>query len=576
SEISDLEARVEYLESIIGEMGGRGGYSAIIYKDNGIVYAKNPNGETIAQGTAGVDDASVIQSALNSLTDSRSWKEKVICIGNFILSSILTIPSYTILDVRGRFLKEGGIILSLSSVSNIEIIGGIYDVTYNSGVGGTGIYIDSSSNVYIYGTYCVIDSGSGGSDSFGVYIGHSTDVDIINCKVKANDPTRTARSKAFNPNTDTTKRVKFVNCHVEGTDRSGTGWEIDDGPSDIFLVSCSAKNVLRGIDIHTHGGGRPPAYNVMIVNFKVYNTYGDAIYIRGGEGTGEAGHDIYLENLIIDTAGGRGVWANYINNITILGALVKAPTEYGIYTANCNYKVHVEGVRVIDGGSYGIYMESGGSVVNCVVESCGGGFWGVGTTSFIGCFAMNNSGRGFYARDAPSIISCVSRDNGGDGVRLYSSSGYANVIGCWIKDNNGHGIYVYDTANHVRIIGNYIDGSGGTNILSSGSSGHNYIFLNNIGTDHGWSIPVSKASSDKVKFNQNWITENSGTATISSGTSSVTVNHGMDRTPHQVIVTGTHSEVSDCWVTDITNTQFTIHVPSAVTADREVYWMAEY
>jgi len=575
SNISSLEARVEYLESIIGEMGGRGGYSAIVYKDNGIVYAKNPNGDTIAQGTAGVDDASVIQSALNSLTDSRNWKETVICSGNFILDSMLTVSSYTILDIRGRFLKEGGKILYLSNVSNVEIIGGVYDTMYNSGTGGHGIHIDSSSNIQVYGTYCLVDSGSAGSDSFGVYIGHSTDVNVINCRVKANDPTKTARSKAFNPSTDTTKRVKFINCHVEGTDKSGTGWEIDDGPSDIFLVSCSAENVQMGIDMHTHGGGRPPAYNIMIVNFKVYNTDGDAIYIRGGTGTGEEGHDIYLENIIIDSAGGRGIWADYINNITILGGLIKAPTEYGIYTSNCNYKVHVEGVRVVDGGSRGIYMASGGTVINCEVDNCAGGYWGVGATQFIGCLATGNSGIGIYARDKPSIVSCVLKDNSGDGIRLYSTSGQANIIGCWIYNNDDHGIYIYDTANHVKIIGNYIDNSGDANIISSGSSGHNLIFLNYIGTNHGWSLPVYAASSDKVKFNQNWITANSGTATISSGSSSVTVNHGMDRTPSQVMVTGTHSEVTDCWVTDITSTQFTIHVPSAVTADREVYWVAE-
>jgi len=413
SNISSLEARVEYLENIIGKMGGRGGYSAIVYKDNGVVYAKNPNGDTIAQGTAGTNDASVIQSALNSLTDSRSWKEKVICIGNFTMESTISVPSYAILDIRGRFSKEGGKILDLSNVSNVEIIGGILDTTYNNGIGGRGIFVDSSSNLQIYGVYCIVDSGSGGSDSFGVYLEHTTDANIINCRVKANDPTKTARSKAFNPSTDTTKRIKFVNCHAEGTDKSGTGWEIDDGPSDIFLISCSAENVQMGIDMHTHGGGRPPAYNVMIVNFKVYNTEGDAIYIRGSTGAGEQGHDIYLKNVIVESSGGRGIWADYVNNITILGALISSPTEYGIMTSNCNKKVHVEGVRVVNGGSWGIYLDSGGTVVNCEVDSCTGGFWGVGRTQFIGCLATTNSGIGFYARDKPSITSCTSQDNGG-------------------------------------------------------------------------------------------------------------------------------------------------------------------
>ena len=507
SNISSLEERIEYLENIIGKMGGRGGYSAIVYKDNGVVYAKNPNGDTIAQGTAGTNDASVIQSALNSLTDSRSWKEKVVCIGNFIMESTVSVPSYTILDIRGRFLKEGGKILDLNSISDVEIIGGIFDTTYNSGVGGLGIYIDSSSDIQIYGAYCIVDSGSAGSDSFGVYIGHSTDVNVINCRVKANDPTKTARSKAFNPSTDSTKRIKFVNCHVEGTDKSGTGWEIDDGPSDIFLVGCSAEDVQMGIDMHTHGGGRPPAYNVMIVNFRVYNTHGDAIYIRGDTGVGEQGHDIYLKNVIIESSGGRGIWADNSNNITILGALISSPNEHGIYTTNCGSRIHIEGVKVVDGGSWGINLETGGTVVNSVVDSCVGGFWGVSRTQFIGCLATSNSGVGFYARDIISISSCTSQNNGGDGIRLYSSSKGGNIIGCYINNNDGHGIYIYDTANHVRVIGNYIDNSGDAQIISSGSSGHNVIVFNHIGANHGWSSPVYKAASDLVKFNRNYASD---------------------------------------------------------------------
>jgi len=65
SNISSLEERIEYLENIIGKMGGRGPYTAIVYKDSGIIYAKNANGDTIAQGAADVDDASVIQSAID-------------------------------------------------------------------------------------------------------------------------------------------------------------------------------------------------------------------------------------------------------------------------------------------------------------------------------------------------------------------------------------------------------------------------------------------------------------------------------------------------------------------------------
>jgi len=43
----------------------KGPYSAIVYKDGSSVYAEDANGTTIAEGEAGVDDASVIQSAID-------------------------------------------------------------------------------------------------------------------------------------------------------------------------------------------------------------------------------------------------------------------------------------------------------------------------------------------------------------------------------------------------------------------------------------------------------------------------------------------------------------------------------
>ena len=69
-------------------------------------------------------------------------------------------------------------------------------------------------------------------------------------------------------------------------------------------------------------------------------------------------------------------------------------------------------------------------------------------------------------------------------------------------------------------------------------------------------------------------TDSSGTATISSGNTSVVVSHGLFKAPVRVFLTGTHNEVAKCWVTDISDTEFTINAPSAVTDDRDVYWEA--
>ncbi|RLJ00821.1 MAG: hypothetical protein DRP11_05365, partial [Candidatus Aenigmatarchaeota archaeon] len=56
-------------------------YSAIVYKEGDLVIAEDWKGRKIAEGEAGVDDAEVIQSAINSLTSGRSSKEKVVALG---------------------------------------------------------------------------------------------------------------------------------------------------------------------------------------------------------------------------------------------------------------------------------------------------------------------------------------------------------------------------------------------------------------------------------------------------------------------------------------------------------------
>jgi len=75
--------------------------------------------------------------------------------------------------------------------------------------------------------------------------------------------------------------------------------------------------------------------------------------------------------------------------------------------------------------------------------------------------------------------------------------------------------------------------------------------------------------------NEYYTTENSGTATVANGTASIVVNHGLATTPTVISVVGQHSEVSDLYVDTVNSDNFTIHAPSNVTADRDIYWEAK-
>ena len=68
---------------------------------------------------------------------------------------------------------------------------------------------------------------------------------------------------------------------------------------------------------------------------------------------------------------------------------------------------------------------------------------------------------------------------------------------------------------------------------------------------------------------------NFGTATIASGSTSVTVNHGLTCTPTLVNVTPLAQPSGYIWVSNITNTSFTINISSAPTANLSVAWLAK-
>ena len=110
------------------------------------------------------------------------------------------------------------------------------------------------------------------------------------------------------------------------------------------------------------------------------------------------------------------------------------------------------------------------------------------------------------------------------------------------------------------------------------------MFFDNVTNIHLENCILNSIASDGTESNITYRrctiadlpTENSGTATIPNGSSNVTVNHGLAKAPeHGVRLTGTHSEVANCWVTNVTDTQFTINAPANVTADRDVYWEAK-
>ena len=125
------------------------------------------------------------------------------------------------------------------------------------------------------------------------------------------------------------------------------------------------------------------------------------------------------------------------------------------------------------------------------------------------------------------------------GIRLYTTSASTyNLISANIFENVSVACREYSGQPHDYndFINNKIINSGGISI---------------IGTH------------DTVRDNIGFVTENSGTATLANGTTSITVNHGLDVTPSDgdiiVTPTGAWGAMTKFWVGGYTSTQFTIY-----------------
>jgi hypothetical protein len=100
----------------------------IVFEEGGKYYVKGVSGSIVFVDT---DARRAIQYALDSLTPNRTWKEKVVAIGSFMIdnsASPLRIGSYTIFELHGRLVAlDKRKTLVYVNGSNTEIRGGIYD-----------------------------------------------------------------------------------------------------------------------------------------------------------------------------------------------------------------------------------------------------------------------------------------------------------------------------------------------------------------------------------------------------------------------------------------------------------------
>jgi hypothetical protein len=351
------------------------------------------------------------------------------------------------------------------------------------------------------------------------------------------------------------------------------------GPADVLV----AYNVIKGTrgywaSIHEHGAVVPsyplPAHKSTVAFNVIVNSQVGAIrHAR-----------LIIGNKIINCSGTEygGLFKATLvggDNSAIIGNYIEGtPSDvYGIKSWRMNNIIM--GNTVIHTGRYGIALITNQARIipvfshivegNCLLYTGGGIYLGYGNMNTI---VRNN---------------VIERPTG-SGIVLLS----AGVNDCIIEGNiiidpayqyngyDGSGVIINGQRNVIR--GNKLIVTDTTNIrpvsfINEASGDYNVIELNYfpIGVTYRTAPLVKTGAHTIVRRNINYLTENSGVATISAGSTRVTVSHGLATTPSKVLITPLAQPSGKLWVENITSTSFDIVTDTAPSSNLNVSWYAE-
>lgn len=296
--------------------------------------------------------------------------------------------------------------------------------------------------------------------------------------------------------------------------------------------------------------------------------------IRGGQGTYATGRAIQVVGADWLTMGNL-----YLNGITGEGI-------YGEYSGGKGAGWFLQDIYIRGGGAEGVYLNgvTDSWLDNVLIGGCageGGFFLRDGSDLILkGCRADWNTKRGFYLYGGSNLtlIGCTADYNNYSGLEVLGH--HDSIFEGLRVHNNGKstgGVWQYGTGlrlcNSLRntILGcRFRDGQTPKTqqygILEDETSDYNLIVENDVignGT-LGIYLPIAGAHTI-LRANMGFLSENSGTATVTAAVTEIKVTHGLAAIPTRVQLTPTSLEaVTHWWVSskdsDADGLKFTITV----------------
>ena len=471
----------------------------------------------------GTADDIQIQAALDAMTAGRTWKEKVVLIGSFTISTRIEISdSYTIFDSHQAKLtltdKANDIVIVNSGVSHVDFISGIYDGL------NAGTYTDDN--------YAVIRiNGTLAEPCEDIWLIHPR---FQNCY---NNPLLAAYVKGL-----------FVTDYE--CDNANQGLMIWVSPVDVatfdgFSSVQGARiqningnaidgTIANGAFSHVRVIGDSP---ISIDNFRNL-TYSDVIT------------DGSINNLVGDYATDHG------SCLTMTNCIAKNVIEVKNYSSGDLENVTMSDVQA---DQIQLLIEGSGNINHVEINNpiVSGGL-------NAGVYA-NRAGAGSGSFNKVLISSIDTKDHAHRGVEIHHAN-YVQVVEGVAENNPDVGMGFYD-CNEV-ILNGYQAIKGTTQGYAAEFDTVDSVILDNAWADQQTTggylfINVTKRTIGKV--DGHYLFKNSGTSAIASGATTKVIAHGLAETPtlDEIRITWGEQGTSDYgrwWVDTIGAANFTVNV----------------
>jgi|GEM_PF-6015658 len=355
---------------------------------------------------------------------------------------------------------------------------------------------------------------------------------------------------------------KIINVEVT----SGYTRNIDLNNSDdneiigVYSHDSSTGDGAQGLYLHA-GSDR----NQIIGG--IYSANGDGIQV------GNTAEDCY-DNQIIDVqvkdnANYEGLEIFYGHRTKVIGGIFVGNTRNGIDVAQSN-DVIIQSPYCRANGYNGILIELSSHRARIYSPQC---------------ISNTMGGMVIEGLDDATVIGGCAYLNQQHGLRIGTAVNRIRVIGFHAQDNDEANVDYYDgiildgDANDCEILGCtvYNTRTQRFGIRIAGATGDNNRIIDCNVTSGGTVANLQDSGTSTIKRNnKGYVTENSGTATITAGQTSVDVTHGLATTPTRVILTPTTDTAGRrYWVSAKGATTFTITIDSTHTADLSWDWHAQ-